>query len=242
MEVEQERFRERTMLAQANICTIDVNTVRLGIKRCSSFLNQPSLDQLFKQSEDDIKEETFRRCLLSLKEEQHAVLACEGREQGLAICISTAVLLSYNEEAAVCPYVCPCPQDLGSAECPARLQPASAVSMLSPKWYPCHSLPQLLLSSKDLLPSFIPFSCIHICIIEKKHFGLLPHIIKVSGGKGTAVRRPHSWSAFVGHVGGLRSKRQTAQSALCTTGAGTPEYDPPNLTSLPCTMVAPVWL
>lgn len=44
------------------------------------------------------------------------MLACEGREQGLAIHISTAVLLSCHEEAAVCAYSHPCPRDLGSAE------------------------------------------------------------------------------------------------------------------------------
>jgi len=37
------------------------------------------------------------------------VLACEGRERGLAVRISTEVLLSYNEEAAVGAYVHPCP-------------------------------------------------------------------------------------------------------------------------------------
>jgi len=41
-EVEQEHLRERTMLAQANVSTPDINTVRPGMKRCSSFLNQPS--------------------------------------------------------------------------------------------------------------------------------------------------------------------------------------------------------
>lgn len=80
MKVEQERFRERTMLMQANVCMRDINTVRLGIKRCSSSLNQSSLEQLFKQSKDDIKEEIFRWCLLSSKEEQHDMLAFEGRE------------------------------------------------------------------------------------------------------------------------------------------------------------------
>lgn len=74
MEVEQEHFRERKMLAQANVCTIDINTVRLGIKRCFSSLNQSSLKQLFKQSKDGIKEEIFRQFLLSSKEEQHDVL------------------------------------------------------------------------------------------------------------------------------------------------------------------------
>lgn len=82
MEVEQEHFRERKMLAQANVCTIDINTVRLGIKRCFSSLNQSSLKQLFKQSKDGIKEEIFRQFLLSSKEEQHDVLTLWGQRTG----------------------------------------------------------------------------------------------------------------------------------------------------------------
>lgn len=116
MEVEQEHIRERTMLAQANVCMLEINTVRLGIKRCSPFLSQSSLEQLFKESKDDIKEAIFRRCFLSSKEEQRDMFTGEVKEQGLEIRISTAVLLSYNEEAAVYAYVCPCPHDLGSAE------------------------------------------------------------------------------------------------------------------------------
>lgn len=131
---------------------------------------------------EQTKKEILRQCLVSPKE-QHDMLACEGREQGLAMHISTAVLLSCSEEAAVCAYSHPRPRDLGNAEYQERLQPAPAVCTLS-GWSPGHSLPQLLLSSKDLFPSFIPFISIHICIIEKKILNLLPHIIKFRGGKG----------------------------------------------------------
>lgn len=64
MEVEQERFRKRIMFAQGNICTRQClparYTVRLGIRRCSSPVSLSSLEQLFMQSKDDVKEEIFR--------------------------------------------------------------------------------------------------------------------------------------------------------------------------------------
>lgn len=116
------------MLAQANVFMLDIKKVKLGIKRCSSSLNQSCLKQLFEQSKNDIKE-IFRQCLLSLKEEQNDTLACEGKEQGLAICISIAVLLSHHEEAAVCAYLCPCPCDLGSTK---SIQGGCSLSHLSP--------------------------------------------------------------------------------------------------------------
>lgn len=146
MEVDQEHFRERTVLSQAKVCVLGINTARLGIKRCSSFLNRSSLKQLFKQSKDDIKEEVFRRCLLSSKEEQHDLLACEGREQGLAIHISTAVLLSYKKkQQSVLTYVL-VPMTWGAQR--ASREAAACISSL-------HALPWIVSVSRPAPASLV---------------------------------------------------------------------------------------